>query len=124
MAPGCRPREDLRRRKPLDAAQFAVHLDRVTAGTAPHEYQDPEPLLARTYITEGLKRFAGEVLRRLSGEREGSNAVLNLVTGFGGGKTHALTLLYHLGAMGPNAKALPGVTDLLDSARIGEVPRA
>ena len=124
MAPGCRPREDLRRRKPLDAAQFAVHLDRVTAGTAPHEYQNPEPLLARTYITEGLKRFAGEVLRRLAGEREGANAVLNLVTGFGGGKTHALTLLYHLTRLGPDARTLPGVWELLDAARLTAVPGA
>ncbi len=87
------PREDLRKRRPLDAAQFAVHLDRVVAGEAPPEYIDAERFLARTFVRDGLKRFAGEALRRLSGEREGANAVLNLVTAFGGGKTHALTLL-------------------------------
>jgi hypothetical protein len=118
------PREDLRKRKPLDAAQFAVHLDRVAAGDAPPEYADPERFLARTYITDGLKRFVGEVLRRLSSEREGSNAVLNLVTGFGGGKTHALTLLYHLGRSGHAANDLPGVRTLLDASRLDSVPAA
>lgn len=118
------PREDLRQRRALDAAQFAVHLDGVVAGEAPPEYGDAERFFARTLITEGLKRFAGEVLRRLSGEREGANAVLNLVTEFGGGKTHALTLLYHLARLGREAGDLPGVGDLLDSARIAEVPGA
>lgn len=118
------PREDLRKRKPLDAAQFAVHLDRVVAREAPPEYIDAERFLARTFITDGLKRFAGEVLRRLAGEREGANAVLNLVTAFGGGKTHALTLLYHLAQLGPDARSLPGVPELLDAAMLDEVPAA
>lgn len=118
------PRQDLRQGKPLDAAQFAVHLDRVVAGEAPPQYREPESFFARTYLTDGLKRFAGEVLRRLSGEREGSNAVLNLVTGFGGGKTHALTLLYHLGRTGPTARELPGVRGLLDAAHLDQVPEA
>jgi hypothetical protein len=116
------PREDLRERRPLDAAQFAVHLDRVREGNAPPEYVDPARFLGRTYLTEGLRRFGGEVLRRLAGEREGSNAVLNLVTGFGGGKTHALTLLYHLATLGPAAQGLLGVGELLDSARLERMP--
>jgi len=116
------PREDLRQRRALDAAQFAVHLDRVAAGDAPPEYVDGQRFLERTYLTDGLKRFAGEVLRRLAGKREAANAVLNLVTGFGGGKTHALTLLYHLASIGPEAKGLLGVPDLLEAARIQEVP--
>ena len=118
------PREDLRRRQPLDAAQFAVHLDKVAAGQAPPEYQDAERFFARTLLTDGLRRFAGEVMRRLAGERQGANAVLNLTTEFGGGKTHALTLLYHLAHLGPDASKLPGVTEFLDEIRLGQVPRA
>ncbi len=118
------PREDLRRRAPLDAAQFAVHLDHVVAGDAPPEYCEAERFLARTFVTEGLKRFAGEAIRRLAGERQGANAVLNLTTQFGGGKTHALTLLYHLARLGPAASELLGVRDLLDHARIEAVPQA
>jgi predicted AAA+ superfamily ATPase len=44
-----------------------------------------------------------QVLRRLSGERTEASAFFNLSTQFGGGKTHALTLLYHLGVPGPAA---------------------
>jgi hypothetical protein len=118
------PREDLRKRAPLDAAQFAVHLDQVVAGDAPPEYADADRFLARTFITEGLQRFAGEAVRRLAGERQGANAVLNLTTQFGGGKTHALTLLYHLTKLGPAASDLVGVRDLLDHARVDAVTEA
>ncbi len=96
----------------------------MASGEAPREYLDPELFLSRIFLTAGLRRFAGEVLRRLAGEREGSNAVLNLVTGFGGGKTHALTLLYHLSRLGPDADRLPGVPDLLEEAQLDHVPRA
>jgi hypothetical protein len=118
------PREDLREGRPLDAAQFAVHLDQVVAGDAPAEYGDPERFLARTLLTEGLARITGEVLTRLSGRRDGANAVLNLVTAFGGGKTHALTLLYHLARLGPAADALPGVRALLEATGLPSVPQA
>lgn len=118
------PREDLRQRRPLDAAQFAVHLDQVVTGDAPPEYGDPDRFLARTLITEGLQRIAGEVLRRLSGHHDGANAVLNLVTEFGGGKTHALTLLYHLGRLGPQAQDLPGIRALLEATGLSAVPQA
>src|ERR1700738_2327322 len=106
-----RPHEDLRHRHPLDAAQFAVHLDKVVSGDAPPDYAEGERFLRRTFVTQGLRRFASEVIRRLDGETQGANAVHNLVTQFGGGKTHALTLLYHLVRLGPDATGLPGVAD-------------
>jgi hypothetical protein len=34
-------REDLRERKPLDASEFAVHLDKVRDKTAPPDYKEP-----------------------------------------------------------------------------------
>ena len=33
-----KPREDLREGKPLDASEFAVHLDKVRLGDAPEVY--------------------------------------------------------------------------------------
>jgi len=33
------PREDLREGKPLDASEFAVHLDQVREGLSPADYQ-------------------------------------------------------------------------------------
>src|SRR3990172_9065330 len=98
------PREDLREGKPLDAAEFAVHLDQVRDGRAPSDYQKPEQFFERTYLTQTLTGLAAEVTRRLSGEKTETSAVFNMATQFGGGKTHALTLLYHLRNMGMNLK--------------------
>ena len=64
--------------------------------------------LERTFLTKGLTDVAGEVLRRLSGEKTETSAVFNMTTQFGGGKTHSLTLLYHLANNGPKAKRLAG----------------
>ncbi|MDQ3315679.1 MAG: DUF499 domain-containing protein, partial [Verrucomicrobiota bacterium] len=118
------PREDLREGKPLDAAEFAVHLDQIRAGNGAQDYVDPQRFLDRTYMTRNLGALAAEVMRRLSGETTETSAVFNLATQFGGGKTHALTLLYHLVTNGPKADRWTGVPQLLDKASIGTVPRA
>lgn len=118
------PREDLRDGKPLDASEFAVHLDQVRDGRAPAVYQDPERFLERTFLTKGLTGVAAEVLRRLSGEKTETSAVFNMTTQFGGGKTHSLTLLYHLANNGPKAKDWHGVPRLLQVAGLKTVPSA
>ena len=118
------PREDLRTGKPLDASEFAVHLDQVRDGRAPVDYRDPQRFFERTYLTKGLTDFAAEVLRRLSGEKTETSAVFNLATQFGGGKTHALTLLYHLARSGPEAAQFPGVRSILDRAGLKTFPEA
>src|ERR1044071_9151099 len=118
------PREDLREGKPLDASEFAVHLDQIRDGRAPDDYQKPEQFFDRTYLTVNLTFLAGEVIRRLSGENTETSAVFNLATQFGGGKTHALTLLYHLAKNGSKANRWIGVPQLLTSAGVAEVPHA
>jgi Protein of unknown function (DUF499) len=118
------PREDLREGKPLDASEFAVHLDQVREGHAPADYQKPERFFERTYLTKNLASLASEVIRRLSGERTETNAIFNLATQFGGGKTHALTLLYHLAKHGSAANRWAGVPQLLSRAKMGNVPKA
>jgi hypothetical protein len=118
------PREDLREGKPLDASEFAVHLDQVREGKAPADYQKPERFFERTYLTKNLASLASEVIRRLSGEKTETNAIFNLATQFGGGKTHALTLLYHLARSGPAANKWAGVSTLLARAGVAGVPKA
>lgn len=118
------PREDLREGKPLDASEFAVHLDQVRDGRAPSVYQDPERFFERTFLTQGLTGLAGEVLRRLSGQKTETSPVFNMTTQFGGGKTHSLTLLYHLANSGPKAKSWQGVGRLLEVAKVNAVPQA
>jgi len=118
------PREDLREARPLDAAEFAVHLDKVRDGSAPLDYRDPARFFERTYLTENLKDLASQVLRRLSGITTETSAVFNMTTQFGGGKTHALTLLYHLAKGGPKAEKWQGVSLLKQKAGVDKMPQA
>lgn len=118
------PREDLREGRPLDAAEFAVHLDHVRDGRASVDYQDPARFFDRTYLTKNLTLLASQVIRRLAGEVTETSAVFNMATQFGGGKTHAQTLVYHLATHGPQASGWSGVSTLLKAAGIAEVPSA
>jgi hypothetical protein len=118
------PREDLRDGKPLDAAEFAVHLDQVRDDRAPDVYRKPEQFFERTYLTQSLTDMAAQVIRRLSSEKTETSAVFNMATQFGGGKTHALTLLYHLATHGPDANRWMGVRRLLDKSGMSTVPQA
>ncbi len=117
-----KPREDLREGKPIDAAEFAVHLDKVRAGTAPEDYQNPQRFFDRTFLTENLTGLAAEVLRRLSGTVTETSAVFNMTAQFGGGKTHALTLLYHLARNGSAGNGWRGVSQIVQKAGIKGVP--
>src|SRR3954451_25499622 len=65
-----KPREDLREGKPLDASEFAVHLDHVRENRAPADYQQPERFFERTYLTHTLRDLAAEVVRRTCSERD------------------------------------------------------
>jgi hypothetical protein len=118
------PREDLREGKPLDASEFAVHLDHVRDGRAPAVYQDPAQFFERTFLTKNLRELTAQVVRRLSGVKVETSAVFNLSTQFGGGKTHSLTLLYHLARNGDAGKSWKGVSGILDDAGLTTVPRA
>jgi hypothetical protein len=118
------PREDLRDGRPLDASEFAVHLDHVRDGRAPDDYKKPERFFDRTFLTSSLRELGSGVIRRLSGIKVETSAIYNLTTQFGGGKTHALTLLYHLAESGPAASNWKGVQSLLDQAGVKTVPAA
>jgi hypothetical protein len=118
------PREDLREGKPLDASEFAVHLDQVRDGRANEDYQKPAVFFEKTYLTKNLCSLAAEAMRRLSGERTETSAIFNMTTQFGGGKTHALTLLYHLANNGPSSHNWQGVSRILDQSRVKTIPKA
>jgi predicted AAA+ superfamily ATPase len=101
-------------------AEFAADIDRVVHGKASPEYQDPKQFFGRTYITSGLHFALVNALRRISGN--GGEPVLDLMTSFGGGKTHTMIALYHLFGSTPAAQ-LPGVEKLLEEAGVKSVPR-
>ena len=87
------PHRDVREGR-FAQAEFAADLRQVVRGEAAAEYGDPVSFFERTFITDGLRDLIRTAARRLSGE--GGDPVVELQTGFGGGKTHSLIALYHL----------------------------
>lgn len=120
------PREDLRDNRPLDASEFAVHLDHIRTGrdTVSKDYTDPARFFERTYLTGSLLDLASQVVRRLNGIQVETSAVFNMATQFGGGKTHSLTTLFHLARHGDAAKTWKGVESILHKAQVDRIPQA
>jgi hypothetical protein len=108
----------------VDGELGGVHLDHIREGRAPKDYQEPERFFERNYMTASLLDLAAQTVRRLSGITVATSPVFNMATQFGGGKTHALTLLYHLAQHGPAAEGWRGVRDILDKAQVEHVPKA
>ena len=118
------PRREVREGRSFNPDEFAIALEQVVAKSAPEDYRDPKQFFARTCFTRALREHAGMVLRRLSGKTDNTAPVLTLITQFGGGKTHTLTALYHLGTSGEKASGYSGVSDLLRDAGLSSVPKA
>ncbi len=74
---------------------FAASLSDVLHESGNPDYYDPVRFFNRTFLTEGLRQLAGEVVGRLTGQGDG-DAVMQIQTPFGGGKTHTLITLFHL----------------------------
>jgi len=106
-------------------SEFAADLQEVFEGNAKTpEYGETEIFFNQTYITPGLRELLVNTLKRLGGK--GGNPVIQLKTGFGGGKTHSLIALYHLvtginilrelPADGPYARLWKEIEDILAEA--------
>ena len=72
---------------------FAANLWEVYKGRAPEEYTDSDIFFKRTYLTEGISALINTIEKRLKGED--TEAIIQLQTPFGGGKTHSLIAVYH-----------------------------
>ena len=118
------PRKELCGRSPAELFDFCIRLERVRDETAFEEYGDPALFFARTSLTKSFNLIASDVMRRLSGELIGTHAVLGLEAPGGCGKTHALTLLYHLSRHGMHVQKRPGVPEMLAHAGLSSVPKA
>jgi hypothetical protein len=92
---GCKPRKEVLAGD-LDDAIFAADFGKVIAGEAPNVYQDPKIFFQNTHPARPLCKVVQEVFGRLVNTKE-RGATLRLSTGFGGGKTHTLLTLWHLG---------------------------
>jgi hypothetical protein len=96
-------------------AEFAADLFAVDSGNADGDYATARGFFGITFLTEGLKRVLVSALQRLSGQ--GGDPVIGLQTAFGGGKTHTLLALYHLGrhmAEGGDPADVPGLRPLVE----------
>ncbi|NJF25355.1 ATP-binding protein [Thermococcus sp. Bubb.Bath] len=86
------PHEDIKEGKfTLDT--FAADLWSVYQNKGPEDYRNPQLFWERTYLTKGLSDLI-EIARKRLIEGTG-DAVIQLQTPFGGGKTHSLIALYH-----------------------------
>jgi hypothetical protein len=74
--------------------RFEIDFSNVAAGRGNSDYLDPATFFELTYMTQRMKDVLQLSLARSAGLND--KAILYLATGFGGGKSHLLTLLYHV----------------------------
>lgn len=101
-------------------AEFAADLAQVYRGNGLPEYTDPVEFFRRTFLTRGLRTLLVQTVRRLSGQT--AEPVIDLLTNFGGGKTHSLLAVYHLAGVGPEAFSLPGMEEIGAEAGVDSIP--
>ena len=118
-----KPHKDIMEGK-FDLSMFAVNIYRVYRGVAPPDYQDPDRFFAKTYLTTALRGLIISVLKRLNDDTSGSQAITDLMTTFGGGKSHALLCVYHLANHGKEGSKWAGVDSLLKEANLMSIPQA
>ncbi len=112
------PRESVRSGQ-FSEATFAADLSDVIQRRGPGEYVQAETFFEQTFPTAGLKHLLRNVASRLMGK--GGNAVIQLQTAFGGGKTHSLIALYHLAREGNSLRQrIPWLQELLQEAGASE----
>src|SRR5581483_4475972 len=88
------PHADIRQGK-FDPSTFAADLGEVLAGRGAADYRSAATFFGKTFLTTGLSSLLIDVMQRLGGVSL-AEAIIQLQTAFGGGKTHTLLALYHL----------------------------
>jgi hypothetical protein len=116
------PHLDIRQGK-FDTSIFAADLGEVLAGRGAVDYRDACTFFSKTYLTEGLTQLLIDVMQRLAGSNK-TEAVIQLQTAFGGGKTHTLLALYHLLTSPNPVSKLPEIQALVAAAGLKQIPTA
>jgi predicted AAA+ superfamily ATPase len=116
------PHPDIRAGK-FDESVFAADLSDVIADRGPLEYRDAELFFRKTYPTQGLVSLLSAIALRLSG-KGGGQAVIQIQTPFGGGKTHSLIALYHLFKNSQVASATELISKVRERAGLDAIPTA
>ena len=107
----------------FDESLFAADLGMVDRGRGPADYLDPVAFCEKTYLTENLEAFLGELAARLSGDMS-APGVFRLQTEFGGGKTHTLLAAYHLFGNPERVAGTPFVRELASRLGRSQFPKA
>ena len=107
----------------FDESLFAADLGMVDRHRGPADYLDPVTFCEKTYLTESLLAFLGELTARLSGDMAAAG-VYRLQTEFGGGKTHTLLTAYHLFGDPARVAGTPLVQELAGKLGPASFPQA
>lgn len=92
---GCKPRKEVLKGD-LDDAIFAADFGDLIEDKAPAVYGKAAAFFQNTHPAQPLRKLIEAVFGRLANSKE-PGAAIRLSTGFGGGKTHTLMALWHLG---------------------------
>lgn len=79
----------------LSEKEFVADVWDVVKKSAPRIYQDWDKFYSSTFLTISMNNFLSNICKKLLGQID-CDSVVELQTGFGGGKTHNLIAAYHL----------------------------
>lgn len=96
---------------------FEVDFSNVVNGRGSEIYLNPDEFFKNTYLTQRMKDVLNACLARSASLN--NRGTIYLATGFGGGKSHLLTLLYQI----YNSKKVPE-SQILSELSISSVPDA
>lgn len=117
---GATPHPNIQEGK-VNEALFEAKLGEAIHDRGPREYRDAETFFVKTYLTAGLHQLLLDILHTLSGERA-ANAIVNLKTSFGGGKTHTELAIYHLFEHSKGSMKVPQIRELVTEAGLDAPP--
>lgn len=103
-------------------AEFAADLWQVYLGEGTDEYRNPVEFFRRTHLTDSLMRMLVGAVRRLTGNDNSGDPVVQLQTNFGGGKTHSMLALFHLFS-GIKPSELVGIDAVMAEAEAKSLPK-
>lgn len=100
-------------------ADFAADLRLVHEGKARIEYADPSEFFSRTFMTDGLTDLLKQTVLRMHGL--GGDPIVDLMTTFGGGKTHSMLAVYHA-VSGHPVEQMEGMPSICKDAGVDGLP--
>jgi len=118
---GAKPHTSIQAGK-VNEALFEAKLGEAIHDRGPEEYRQATRFFEKTYLTAGLRQLLLDILHTVNGERA-ANAIVNLKTSFGGGKTHTELAIYHLFKHPTDSLKVARVRELVAEAGLEVPPR-